>query len=125
MHPHEILVLYLGLHQAVLVVFSIWHFCYYCSIEQYNFGIGGFFIGFPIHSMILMSWYLLKYSPNICFWMFAVTSGSVGWLLSWCLMVSLDHWSVTGFLLISLLLPLFVAYVSIKKKNHKIILKED
>jgi hypothetical protein len=119
MQTHQAVVLYLNLHQAVLVVFSIWHLCYYCNTDQYNFGIGGFFIGFPIHCMLFASWYLLNYSPNVGFWMFTAVIGGWGWLLSWCFMVSLDHWSVMGFLVIFLILPVFVAGLFVKSRRAK------
>lgn len=119
MHPHEAVVLYLGLHQSSLIIFSIWHLYYYCSTEDYNFGIGGFFIGFPIHSMIFMSWYMLRYSPNFFFWLFALFVGGAGWLLSWCFMVSLDHWTLMIFLVLGLVIPIFVAALYIKQKRRE------
>jgi hypothetical protein len=113
-------VIWLASHQALLIVFSIWHIIFNLSIHQEDYVLAGFVVGFMIHTMLFVSWSIVSCTTNICIWSFSFCTGCAGWAISLCLILSLHHWSMTIFLFTSLAIPLGIGYFvfQLEKSTH-------
>lgn len=92
-------------------MFSLWHLIYHIDINDTTGVVIGLIMGFAIHAILFVSWYVISlFRTKTTIFLF-FPAGMFAWAVSFLLMGSMRHWTSTLFLIPSFLWPVYLYYM--------------